>query len=41
VKVCTHPPRQPVEPQQNGEGSEWNDLDWEASPPSLGETIEE
>lgn len=40
VKVCTQPPRPPTE-MASGEGAEWNDLDWEASPPSHGEAVEE
>jgi hypothetical protein len=41
VKVCTQPPRQPAETSNSGEGSEWNDLDWEASPPNLADAVEE
>lgn len=42
VKVCSEPPRLPTEPQGSGEGARvWNDLDWEASPPNLGDAVEE
>lgn len=40
VRVCSEPPRMPTEPQISGD-AEWNDLDWEASPTTLTEAVED
>lgn len=37
VRVCTQPPHMPT----NADGKEWSDLDWEASPGSLTEVVED
>lgn len=42
VRVCAEPPEMPGLPQAlSGEGAEWNDLDWEASPGALTEGVED